>query len=75
MEWMPGKEEKLAKYKDSARHGHEIAFVTKERLLRAAGHDLRNAHFFKCDRSRDGRRSGYTSPGDARANEDRRTIV
>jgi len=45
MEWMPGKEEKLAKYKDSARDGHEIAFVTKERLLRAVGHDLRDTNF------------------------------
>jgi SAM-dependent methyltransferase len=45
MEWMPGQEEKLAKYKDTARDGHEIAFVTKERLLRAVGHDLRDAHF------------------------------
>src|SRR5215831_13964352 len=45
MEWMPGREEKLAKYKDSARDGHEIAFVTKERLLRAVGHDLRDTNF------------------------------
>lgn len=45
MEWMPGKEEKLAKYKDSARDGHEIAFVTKERLLGAVGHDLQDTNF------------------------------
>jgi SAM-dependent methyltransferase len=45
MEWMPGKEEKLAKYKDSARDGHEIAFVTKERLLGAVGHNLRDTSF------------------------------
>jgi SAM-dependent methyltransferase len=44
MEWMPGKKEKLAKYKDSARDGHEIAFVTKERHLRAVGHDLRDTN-------------------------------
>jgi len=45
MEWMPGKEEKMAKYKDPSRDGHEIAFVTKERLLQAVGRDLRDAHF------------------------------
>jgi SAM-dependent methyltransferase len=45
MEWMPGKEEKLAKYKDSSRDGHEIAFVTKERLLGAVGHNLRDMNF------------------------------
>ena len=45
MEWMPGKEEKLAKYKESARDGHEIAFVTKERLLGAVGHNLRDTSF------------------------------
>ena len=45
MEWMPGKEEKLAKYRDSARDGHEIAFVTKERLLGAVGHNLRDTSF------------------------------
>jgi SAM-dependent methyltransferase len=45
MEWMPGKEEKSARYKDAARAGHEIAFVTKERLLRAVGHDLRDTNF------------------------------
>jgi hypothetical protein len=45
MEWMPGKEEELAKYKDPARDGHEIAFVTKERLLGAVGHDLGDTNF------------------------------
>jgi len=45
MEWMPGKEKKLAKYKDSARDGHEIAFVTKERLLQAVGQDLQDTNF------------------------------
>jgi len=45
MEWMPGQEEKLAKYKDLTRDGHQIAFVTEERLLRAVGPDLRDTHF------------------------------
>src|SRR5262249_46965060 len=45
MEWVPGREEELAKYKDLARDGHEIAFVTKERLLRAVGHDLVDTNF------------------------------
>jgi len=45
MEWIPGREQELAKYKDPARDGHEIAFVTKERLLRAAGHDLTDKNF------------------------------
>jgi SAM-dependent methyltransferase len=45
MEWVPGKKKKLAKYKDSARDGHEIAFVTKERLLRAVGQGLRDTNF------------------------------
>ena len=45
MEWMPGKEEKLAKYKDPARVGHEIAFVTRERLLGAVGHNLHDTSF------------------------------
>jgi hypothetical protein len=31
--------------KDPARDGHEIAFVTKERLLRAVGHDLTDTNF------------------------------
>jgi SAM-dependent methyltransferase len=45
MEWIPGREQELAKYKDPARDGHEIAFVTKERLLRAVGHDLTDTNF------------------------------
>jgi len=45
MEWIPGREQELAKYKDPARDGHEIAFVTKERLLRAIGHDLTDTNF------------------------------
>jgi SAM-dependent methyltransferase len=45
MEWVPGKEQELAKYKDPARDGHEIAFVTRERLLRAVGHDLTETNF------------------------------
>jgi hypothetical protein len=45
MEWIPGREQELAKYKDPARDGHEIAFVTKERLLRAVGLDLTDTSF------------------------------
>ena len=45
MEWVPGREQELAKYKDPARDGHEIAFVTKERLLRAVGLDLTDTSF------------------------------
>jgi SAM-dependent methyltransferase len=45
MEWVPGAEQALARYKYPARGGHAIAFVTKERLLRAVEHDLGDAHF------------------------------
>lgn len=45
MEWVPGKEQKLARYRDPTRDGHEIAFVTEERLLQAVGHDLVNTSF------------------------------
>lgn len=47
MEWIPGKEQEMARYKDSARSGHDIAFVTKDRLLRAAGNDLEDMHYTK----------------------------
>ena len=40
MEWVPGKEQEMARYKDPARSGHDITFVTEGRLLRAAGNDL-----------------------------------
>ena len=29
MDWVPGKEQQMARYKDPARNGHEISFVTK----------------------------------------------
>jgi SAM-dependent methyltransferase len=45
MEWIPGKEHAVARYKDPARTGHDIAFVTKERLLRTVGHDLEDMHY------------------------------
>jgi SAM-dependent methyltransferase len=45
MEWIPGKEREVARYKDPARTGHDIAFVTKERLLRTLGHDLEDMHY------------------------------
>jgi SAM-dependent methyltransferase len=45
MEWVPGREREVARYKDPARTGHEIAFVTKDRLLQAAGNRLEDAHF------------------------------
>ena len=47
MEWIPGKEQEMARYKDPARTGHDIAFVTKERLLRAVGNDLEDLHYTK----------------------------
>jgi SAM-dependent methyltransferase len=45
MEWIPGKEHEVARYKDPARTGHDIAFVTKERLLRTVGYDLEDMHY------------------------------
>jgi SAM-dependent methyltransferase len=45
MEWIPGKENEVARYKDPTRTGHDIAFVTKQRLLRTVGHDLEDMHY------------------------------
>src|SRR5215470_16329995 len=45
MEWVPGEEQALARYKDPARKGHEIAFVTRQRLLQVVGRDLGNTRF------------------------------
>jgi SAM-dependent methyltransferase len=45
MEWIPGKEQKMARYKDPARHGHDITFVTKDRLLRVVGNDLEDMQY------------------------------
>ena len=45
MEWVPGKEQQMARYKDPARNGHDISFVTKDRLLRAVGNDLEDIHY------------------------------
>jgi SAM-dependent methyltransferase len=47
MEWIPGKEQEMARYKDPARSGHDIAFVTKDRLLRAVGNDLEDMRYTK----------------------------
>ena len=44
MEWIPGKERESARYKDPARSGQDIAFVTKDRLLRVVGNDLEDIH-------------------------------
>ena len=44
MEWIPGKEQEMARYKDPARGGHDITFVTKDRLLRAVENDLEDMH-------------------------------
>jgi hypothetical protein len=44
MEWVPGKEQAMARYKDPARSGHDITFVTKDRLLRAVGNALEDMH-------------------------------
>jgi SAM-dependent methyltransferase len=45
MEWIPGKEHEVARYKDPARTGHHIAFMTKQRLLRTVGLDLEDIHY------------------------------
>jgi SAM-dependent methyltransferase len=45
MEWIPGKEHEVARYKDPARTGHDIAFVTKQRLMRTVGHDLQDMNY------------------------------
>ena len=45
MEWIPGRENEVARYKDRARTGHDIAFVTKQRLLRTVGHHLEDMHY------------------------------
>ena len=45
MEWIPGRENEVARYKDPARTGHDIAFVTKQRLRRTVGHYLENMHY------------------------------
>jgi SAM-dependent methyltransferase len=47
MEWIPGKEQRMARYKDPARSGHDIAFMTKDRLLRAVRNDLQDMHYTK----------------------------
>ena len=47
MDWVPGKEQEMARYKDPARSGHDITFVTKDRLFRAVGTDLEDMHYTK----------------------------
>jgi len=47
MEWIPGKEQEMARYKDPARSGHDITFMTKDRLLRAVENDLEELHYTK----------------------------
>ena len=47
MEWIPGKEQEVARYKDPARSGHDITFVTKDRLLRVVGNDLEDMQYTK----------------------------
>ena len=44
MEWIPGKEQEMVRYKDPARSGHDITFVTEACLLRAVGNDLEDMH-------------------------------
>src|SRR5262249_33126147 len=46
MEWIPGKEHEVARYRDPARIGHDITFVTKERLVSSVGHHLEDMHYF-----------------------------
>ena len=47
MEWVPGREQELARYKDPVRDGHEIAFVTGERFLQAVGQNLTQTTFLR----------------------------
>jgi SAM-dependent methyltransferase len=47
MEWLPGKEQEMARYKDPARSGHDITFVPKDHLLRAVGSYLEEMHCTK----------------------------
>ena len=47
MEWIPGKEHEIARYKDPARSGHNITFVTKGSLLRVVGNDLEDMQYTK----------------------------
>src|SRR5208282_3567009 len=47
MEWIPGQEQEIARYKDPARSGHDIAFVSKDRLVRAVGNDLDHLRYTK----------------------------
>jgi hypothetical protein len=47
MEWIPGKEQEMARYKDPARSGPDITFVTKDRFHRAVGNDLEDMHYTK----------------------------
>ena len=47
MEWVPGREQELARYKDPVRDGHEIAFVTRERFLQAVGQNLTQTAFLR----------------------------
>jgi hypothetical protein len=47
MEWIPGKEQEVARYKDPARRGHNITFVTKDRFGQAVGNDLEDMHYTK----------------------------
>lgn len=45
MEWIPGKENEMARYKDPTRTGHDITFVTRECFRRAAGQHLKNTRY------------------------------
>jgi hypothetical protein len=37
----------MARYKDPARSGHDITFVTKDRLLRAVRNGIEDMHYTK----------------------------
>jgi hypothetical protein len=47
MGWIPEKKREMARYKNPARSGHDITFVTRDRLLRAVGNDLEDMHYAK----------------------------
>jgi SAM-dependent methyltransferase len=47
MEWIPGKKQEMARYKDPARSEHYITFVTKERFREALGNELEDMYYMK----------------------------
>ena len=61
MDWVPGKEHEMARYKDPARSGHDVTSVTKDRLLRAVGNNLEDMHYTKATEPGKGRFARHAS--------------